>query len=220
MSLRNFRRLPVPMLCAALMSATPAMDFNNDDRIALGEYITAVDRLFAKADTNLNGRIDGEEGQALSQHERKADLLLRFAAADMDRDGYLSADELLDAEGFGAGNVARGGDPTDIVFGEVPGDTALTPEERNANLKKRLGEAKARIARARVLAGFPAEIVRPIDPNTGKSVRPVRNDMDYDGVVTIDDYRSTKIIKFHIMDEDENGQLSRDEWPRGRLFSR
>ncbi len=65
MSSRIVTRISVLLMSAGMLAATPAgspkVDFNNDGMIALGEYLTVVDRFFAKADANQTGQLSRDE---------------------------------------------------------------------------------------------------------------------------------------------------------------
>lgn len=76
------------------------MDTDGDGRVSLDDYLAWMCYGFDQRDTDHDGVLQGDElpgrrGKPITRAAHRASLIARFARQDANRDGYLSAHELL-----------------------------------------------------------------------------------------------------------------------------
>ena len=223
-----------------LLAAHPVSDLNRDGEISLGEYITRVDALFAKADTDFDGRLGPDEEKSLDRIFSDANAMDRFRIADVDGNGQLDEREWMST-------VVTPMESVGALYGGLH-DLMQNVDYQNfdqesweAGLLRLRERTEHNMARARVITNMPEEPelpeasvqTNPSDAAGSRSLitatdQPVEGDVEIFGMEvqrletggrTAQEYRMQMVFNFLMKDADDNDVLTLDEWQKLGLFS-
>ena len=238
--LRPLAALPALLLLAA----HPVSDLNRDGEISLGEYITRVDALFAKADVDFDGRLSQDEEMSLERIFAEANAADRFRLADEDGNGQLNEREYL-------ATVVTPREAVGSFYGGFLGliskmeHDALDEGQWEAEMLRFQQRSERNMARARVITNMPEEPELPEisvqsahadSPQSRSLITAADQPLDdgYDGSRevfgmevrrleddgrTAQEYRMQMVFAFLMKDADDNDVLTLDEWEKTGLFA-